>query len=500
MAMRGSAVLLALLAASAHAQPGPKKEPPAPGVTEPKPGDPSADLGVATTLEGDDFGPVLTIEDIEVLGNNSTRAELIRRALPIAPGDVLRASDKRLSSARFRVLALGYFRDVTLTMKKGSQRGNVIVSINVVERGTIVLNRLWFGHTGVAPYWIGADVGERNLFGLGISVGAGLIFARAGKIPGSRDQFAGEIRVADSSVRGSRWGLGGSLTLVRGSDFYRTLGEDDDTVETNFQAFSYSRFGGRLGTTYDLTTLARLSAVVRLETINAQLPAAPTRTLLDGRVVPVDLRVEPGESRVGTIGVGFDRDTRPDPVLPHSGSRFTAAIELGTSAVLSDYDFATIFGRYEQWWPLRNERHAIGVRLAGGIVIGNAPRFDRIHISDVDGMLTPRALGLVLSNSTPIDILTTRDEKPTYGDLGGSATVEYAIRLFRGIGPKSVYGGDVFLGAGVWGLAQLDEYQYRDSALWSALPIDLYVDAGLRIDTDVGVFELTISNALGRLR
>ena len=100
MAMRGSAVLLALLAASAHAQPK------TPGVVEPSPGDPAPDLG-ATTLEGDDFGPVLTIEGIEIRGNNSTRDALIRRALPIAPGDVLRASDRRLSSARFRVLALG---------------------------------------------------------------------------------------------------------------------------------------------------------------------------------------------------------------------------------------------------------------------------------------------------------------------------------------------------------------------------------------------------------
>jgi len=31
-------------------------------------------------------------------------------------------------------------------------------------------------------------------------------------------------------------------------------------------------------------------------------------------------------------------------------------------------------------------------------------------------------------------------------------------------------------------------------------PVDVYVDAGVRIDTDVGVFEVTIANALGRLR
>jgi len=36
--------------------------------------------------------------------------------------------------------------------------------------------------------------------------------------------------------------------------------------------------------------------------------------------------------------------------------------------------------------------------------------------------------------------------------------------------------------------------------VWNALPIDIVADAGLRIDTELGIFELTIGNALGRLR
>src|SRR5213075_886190 len=99
----------------------------------------------------DDFGPLLVIEGINITGNTSTQDEIIRRALPISPGDVMRASDKRLRVARFKVLALGFFRDVTLAMNKGSQRGSVILEVRVIERGTVVLNRLWFGTTSVSP-------------------------------------------------------------------------------------------------------------------------------------------------------------------------------------------------------------------------------------------------------------------------------------------------------------------------------------------------------------
>jgi hypothetical protein len=412
----------------------------------------------------------------------------------------LHASDERLREARFKVLALGYFRDVTLAMHKGSARGHVVIEIQVVERGTFVLNRLWFGTNSVSPYWFGADVGDRNLLGLGIQVGGGVIYAAHGDIPGSRDQWAGEVRIADGALRGSRWGAMGSLTLVHGSEPYRISGDDADASATAFQAFPYRRFGGRWGATYDVSALSRLAFGTRIEEIDTALPAAPTRTLADGRTVAVDLHLDPGSSYVTTAGIAFDRDTRPDPVLPHSGGRITASSEIGSAAIGSSYDFMTLFGRYEHWWPLRDERHTIGIRLAGGVVIGNAPRFDLIHISDVDHMLTPRALGLVLSTSPPVRFLGTSRDKPDYGNFGGSATVEYAARLFRGSGRNRVYGGDVFVGAGLWGLADAEELRVRDTSAWRALPVDLYLDAGLRIDTDVGIFELTIGNALGRLR
>jgi hypothetical protein len=446
-----------------------------------------------------EFGPLILIEQIVITGNSATKTELIRRALPIAPGDVLHASDKRLREARFKVLALGFFRDVTLAVKKGSQRGQVIVEVHVIERGTLVLNRLWFGTTTLTPWWLGADLGERNLFGLGIAVGGGFIYAHHGDVAGARDQYAGELRVSDPSVRGTPWGMSGAVTLVHGSEPFRVSGAQSNSRAETQEAFPYRRIGARLGATYDLSALTRLSTGLRLEAIDAELPVAPTRTLPDGRAVAVDLHLDPGTSRVVTASLAFDRDTRPDPILPHAGGHLLVSAELGGALLGSSYDYATIFGRYEHYWPIA-ERHAVAVKLAGGVVIGDAPRFDRIHIADVDRMLTPRALGLVLSTSPPLSILDTRADKPTYGDVGGSATLEYAYRLFRGSGKRRVYGGDIFVGTGLWGLADQDDLRVRDVALGDALPIDLYVDAGLRIDTDVGTFELTIANALGRLR
>jgi outer membrane protein assembly factor BamA len=486
--MRGLVVVvLALWCSTAHAD-----EPAEDDAPRPLPELPPHD---------DELGPVIQIEAIEIKGNSATQDEIIRRAMPIAVGDVLKASDARLSDARFKILALGFFRDVDLAMRKGSSRGYVIIDVTVVERGTLILNKLWFGRSNITPYWLGVDVGERNLLGLGIATGIGFIYGAASEIAGAREQWASEIRIADGSLRGTRWGAHGSLTLVHGSDTYRAAGDDDDDAIANFRGFGYRRFGGRFGVTYDVTPTARFSGMVRLESINAQLPSAPTRELVDGRTTLVDLRLQSGESRIATAGIGFDRDTRSDPILPHTGGRFTAALEVGTSALASNYDFATMLARYEHWWPLRDQRHTIGIKLAGGVVIGDAPRFDRIFIGDVNRMLTPRALGLILSNAAPIDFLSTRDEKPTFGELGGIAMVEYAAQIYRGINArKRVYGGDFFFATGLWGLAEATDVQLRDASVWRSLPIDLYIDMGVRIDTDYGIFEFAFANALGRLR
>src|SRR6185503_15020156 len=110
--------VLALLVTSAHADDAvpPAAEPAGATVAPPAP----AEEG--NLKPDDEFGPVLLIERIDIGGNTATQDEIIRRALPIAPGDILHASDQRLRKARFKVLALGFFRDVTLAMKKGSQR------------------------------------------------------------------------------------------------------------------------------------------------------------------------------------------------------------------------------------------------------------------------------------------------------------------------------------------------------------------------------------------
>jgi outer membrane protein assembly factor BamA len=485
----GAGLALAFVTTVARAQPAP-------------PADPATDAAAPTIFpvdpadRGADFGPVLTIEAIEVRGNQGTADKVIIAALPIKVGDVIRAGDPRLQTARFKVLGLGFFRDVQLGLHRGTERGRVHLVVTVEERGTVSLERLWFGTSATSPWWFGADLDQRNFLGKGIGVGGGAVYAKDAGVAGAHDQWAAELRIFDASIRGSRWGVMDTLDAIDASEPYRVAGPSYGTGVSDFRAMSYRRLGDRLSVTYALSPLSRLIAAYRIELVHADLPAAPVRQLPSGELVPVPIDLEPGDSRVVTGSLAYDIDTRPDPALPRSGYHFAVSAELGSRLLGGSYDFATLLARYDRWWPVRR-RESIAVRLAGGVVLGDAPRFDRIYAGDVDRMATPRALGLVVAPNTSYELLGTGLGGVQYGDVGGSAVVEYSYQLWRG--GAHIYGGDIFFGAGLWALSTGRDLALRDAGWWRALPVDAVVDAGLRVDTDIGVFELSIANALGRV-
>jgi hypothetical protein len=48
-------------------------------------------------------------------------------------------------------------------------------------------------------------------------------------------------------------------------------------------------------------------------------------------------------------------------------------------------------------------------------------------------------------------------------------------------------------------VSNLDYLRVRDVSPGQAIPADLTADVGLRLDTYVGIFTLSIANALGRI-
>ena len=89
-------------------------------------------------------------------------------------------------------------------------------------------------------------------------------------------------------------------------------------------------------------------------------------------------------------------------------------------------------------------------------------------------MLTPRALGLVLSTAAPLDFLGTRADKPTYGDLGGTRDRRVRGAAVPRQAARTASTAATCSSAAACGRSpRRPTCTLRDTALWSSLPIDV---------------------------
>jgi len=273
-----------------------------------------------------------------------------------------------------------------------------------------------------------------------------------------------------------------------GSEFYRASGVPSDDDPGRFLATRVRRAGGVLTAGKMLANTLRASVAFREEEIEAQLPRLGIQTFPNGTTAPIDFMVQQGASQVGTVSGGLDFDTRSDPILPRSGVRAALTVELASSILGSSYTYVKSVFEGSTYFKMPRG-HALGLHLFAGAIAGNAPYFDRFFIGDLDLLLPRRALGINFSTEAPPNLLGTSISSHRYDDFAARLMVEYAVPIWRRRG--LVYGGDAFVAAGVLGMASKGTFDGPGGP-----PLALTGDLGLRLDTYVGVFTISVANAL----
>jgi hypothetical protein len=442
------------------------------------------------------FGPRYVIEEIVVRGNRKTKTALILAELGLARGDTVVASDPRVEAARFRLLALGHFVDARLSVERGTQRGSAVLLVEVEERGTLVINELYPSTSSATAFWGGTDVSDTNFLGRGVNLGAGFVLStkpivvNAERGLGLRLHFTVPERQGPGGLAYSAVGL-----YNDGSEFYRMSGDADDPDPGRFTAANTRRAGGVVGAAKTLTRALRLGLDVRGESVDARLPPQRIQVLPDGALVPIDFKIAAGGSQVITVALTLDWDTRSDPILPRSGSRVVASVETGGPVIGSSYTYAKALVQASLYTKMPRG-HALGFHLLGGAIAGDAPYFDQFYVGDLNLLLPRRAMGMSFSTLPSRNFLDDAIASHRYDDYAARVLIEYAIPIWRRRGV--VYGGDFFAAAGLFGMASEGDLSPPGGLTWSKLPIDLTGDVGLRLDTYVGIFTISIANALSR--
>ena len=441
------------------------------------------------------FGPRYVLEGIVVRGNHKTDTEVITRELGLAVGDVVGGTDPRVEAARLRLFSLGYFLDVKFSLEKGARAPGAILVVTVEERGTIIINSLHLGTSEATALWGGLDLAETNFLGRGIGIGGGFVTSTRPKVPGAQPSHALALRAAGPWRRDGLLTPYGNFLFSDGSEFFRASGPHDDSDPARFVAVRTRRAGGTLGVGIDLSRTIRVSAEGRYDSISASFPDQRTRLLSDGGAAPISFGIHEGDSRLASLGFGFDIDNRSDPVLPSRGARASVTLQTALPLIGSSYAFAKGVAQASWYHPVR--RHVIGIHGFAGALFGDAPYFERFFVGDLNLLLPPRALGLNFSTLASRDFLGTSVAAHRYDSFAARVLVEYAVPLWRRHG--FFYRGDAFAAFGAFALASVDDLRVRDVAPGKAIPADLTADLGLRLDTFVGIFTLSVANALGRI-
>jgi len=233
-----------------------------------------------------DEGPRVFVERIEIIGNERTRDEVIRREMRLDEGDAFNSARIRLS--RQRIENLGFFENVEITNAQGSAPDQTVVTVEVVERSTGEFS-LGAGFSSEEGALGSVGLRERNFLGRGQNVGVSFTLSQRTQ---QIDLSFTEPYFLDRNLRA-------------GFDLFRIEREFSDE-----SSFDSRTTGGRLRMGYEITDFLSQNwfYALRQEEVND----------IDSSTSPF-IRQESGERTVSAIGQELMYDRRDDRQDPTSG-------------------------------------------------------------------------------------------------------------------------------------------------------------------------------------
>ncbi|MCX4240733.1 BamA/TamA family outer membrane protein [Paraliomyxa miuraensis] len=463
----------------------------------------SARAGELEPSPVEDQARVLRIHRVVITGREQVSERqvltILEREGLVAGTDLLWPEDERVERVRDRLRATGYFKRVTLRVEPRPRSDErVDLYVDVVERSTVSVADVYLGNSRLTPFRGGIALTERNFLGRGVLLGGALIWGTQPRVDRSRRQQAYKVFAEAPRLLSAPLGLLASGWFISASEPYRVAGAEDDPDPALFRTFEYDRIGGQVGVSFPVTPRLELAGDYTFERVTAFLPSAPMRVDESGRLHALELAMRDGTHRHTSVDFGLTYDGRDELFLVGKGGRFAIDVQASSPATGSQYEYIKIVaaGAYSLRLPWR---HWLTPSVSGGQISGHAPLFERFYSGDLSAWTPGREQGLRYSTRNPIDVFGTGIDAREYGNLFGRVDLEYAWPLFRRTRTRGVYGGDLYLSLGVFTLVGDDaERARRREAGERVAPVGAAGDLGLRLDTALGTFSISVGNVLRR--
>ncbi len=416
------------------------------------------------------------IEKIRFEGLRRVRESEVRRHVFVAEGDLL--DEERVLLSRLRLLQLGWFSRVETRVERGSERGLVVLVVEVTERNTLIVTDLVLGSTGPQPVYGGLGLSQQNFLGRGLGLSGAFVYGGSPLgHPDDPDRFAvrASFFAPDVSTRLAGRGLvlGAAALFLRGEEL--ACGDPDCTAySTDFGAaprVRYQRAGGEVTVGIRPGPFERLLGTYRFERVHA----SPT----PGTPAGNELAVIGGWSSVSAITGTYELDTRDDFFFPTEGLRALSQVTFGSRLLGGDYEYTRYLLQLETAFGLLGRR----LRLQGalGVAQGNVPFFDRFYPADFSYFAIGPAIGRALELNFSTD--------SRYDAFLAMAGAEYAVPLWA----RGSFFTRGYLAIGVRGVWSSGTLGGRRTP-FSRSPVS--GDVALRLDTPVGVFNASLGYAV----
>lgn len=385
-----------------------------------------AELGLAQEQNGQ-----LIVERIDLLGVQKTKPHVIYRYLSIREGGIL--TPEMIEQDYQALAATNFFKRVDFSTEPGSEKGKVVVTIEVQERRWPTLE--FAGGYSELDGWYFSPIGVRydNLFGSGHFLNLRLLFGD--RVGGLNFRF--------------------HQPYIFGSDLHFQL--DADVLGRNFIHYfdgqeAVQRVDGaglRFGLTGSRGLGKFISGGYQISTVTPDSFAVLSANGQRVEDFPPSLADDLGETNIAAFWLRLQVDTRDNVFFTRQGVWGALSVEAADPQFGGTAQFTrTIFdGRFYQ--PLKNS--VIAMRVKAGSISDTAPFYERFYLGGAYSLrgyaersLTPVGYGTRLflgSVEWRVPVSGRHPQKPTlmgavFFDAGsiGNETKKFGEEIFTSFG------------------------------------------------------------------
>lgn len=389
-------------------------------------------------------GSRVRVGRVNIQGNVKTKDKVIRREVPLNPGDWFNTVE--LETTKARLENLQYFGDVQATgTPAGSGYRDIDILVEEKNTGSVGVG-LGFSSIDNVVGFLTLEQSNFDLFNPWNFTGGGQRFAMNLRAGSERSEFS--MSLVEPWFMDRRLALGGELFFRQStyfSDFYE---------QKNVGASVFLR--------KPLTEKSSLKLEYKLERVDIdvdfpRIPASPP-------AAPSLFPAEDGDYLRSVVSLSYLYDSRDSTIQPRSGERIDVSLAVAGGIFGGDVDTVTISAQAAKYWNLKWDTIlSVNGELAFVDAInGDVPIFERMFLG---GGRTLR--GFEFRDVGPRDV-------PTAEVIGGQSlgfvSFEYTVPVIETVRAAVFY--DVgFVNGGAWDISPNDIYSDVGFGIRLQLPI-----------------------------